>query len=190
MASVAVCAGATEPGPPVLNVHLLVAFVALQNRFHDWLVRVVARFAGQRCVHREPGIALRLERSVAARAVPTPKDVGLRLEDMAGVAIHWHAIEIDVRKSSLVLVALCADSSIGSVEGELGRVVAVVALHFFLNHHVCVVPRCKTDLRPTFGHRSWRRRVSGCLDLLNVAFESAGQEPGNKAKHREHHHRD
>jgi len=140
VASVAVCAGATEPRASVPDVHLVVALVAFPNGFHGWFVRVVAGLAGKRRVRREPGTAFRLERPVAARAVPTPKDVGLRLEDMASVAIHGHAIEIDVRKRSLSFMALCADPRIGSVEGGLARVVTLVALHFFLGDHVCVVP--------------------------------------------------
>lgn len=45
VAPMAVGASTAEPGPPVLDFHLLVAFVAFQNGFFDWFVWVVTRFA-------------------------------------------------------------------------------------------------------------------------------------------------
>lgn len=102
----------------MLDVHLLVAFIALQNGFFDWFVGVVTGFAGERYVGREPRIAFGLERPMAARAMPASKDIGLRLEDMARVTLHGHAIEIDMRKRSLFIVALRADPDIGSFEGR------------------------------------------------------------------------
>ena len=137
---VAVRTGAAQLRPPVLDLHLLVALVTLQNGFCSWFVRVVTRFAGQRCVDREPRIALRLKGPVASRAVPPSKDAGLRLEDVARVAIHWLSLEIDVRERRLFLVALRADPCVDSVKGELGRVVTFVAFHVSIDH-VCGVPR-------------------------------------------------
>lgn len=132
MASVAVCAGATEPRPPVLDVHLLVALVALQNGFFEWFVGVVTRFARHRCMGREPRVAFRFERPMAAGAVPPSKELGLRFEDMAVVTVHRHAIEIDVHERGLFIVALRADSDIRSVEGGFVGVVAFVALHLLV----------------------------------------------------------
>lgn len=136
----AVGASTTESRPPVLDVHLLVAFVARQNRFFDQLVGVVARFASHRRMGRKPRKALGLERPMAARAVPASKDIGLRLEDMARVTVHRHAIEIHMRKRSLFVVALRADPDIGSLEGGFARLVAFVALHVLVDH-VCQMSR-------------------------------------------------
>lgn len=130
----AVCAGAAEPGAPVLDVHPLVALVALKNGLLDRLVGIVTGFTRERCVRREPRIRLGLERPVAARAMPPTKHIRLRLENMACVAVHRHAIEIDMRERSLLLVALGADSGIGRVEGGYARVVAFVALHVLVDH--------------------------------------------------------
>ena len=89
---------------------------------------------------RQPRIALRFEGSMASRAVPPSKDIRLRLEDVARVAIHWLALEIDVRERRLFLVAWRADPCVGSVEGGLSRVVTFVAFHILIDH-VCGVPR-------------------------------------------------
>jgi hypothetical protein len=131
-------------------------------------------------------MALGLERPVAARAVPASKDIGLRLEYMARVAIHRHAIEIDVRQRSLFFVALRADSRIGSVEGGFARVVAFVALHFAANR-MCGMALRKPDLRPTLRYCPWRGLAPRCLDLLKVTSELDGDETGDEAKCREHH---
>jgi len=134
---------------------------------------------------RQARIAFRFERPVAARAMPPPKDIGLRFEDMALVTVHWHAIEIDMHERDLFLMALRTDTYIRSVEGGFVGVVAFVALHLLVGH-VSRMPRRTTHLLPTFGHCPWRRFASRCLDLLNVACESNGQEPSDESNYREH----
>jgi hypothetical protein len=92
----AVGAGSTKARTSVLDIHLLVALITLTNRFFGWLVRVVATLTGHGGVHGKAFDPFALEGPVATRAVPSSEHLGLRAEDMASVAIHWHAIEIDV----------------------------------------------------------------------------------------------
>ena len=81
----------------MLDIHLLVALVTLTNRLFGGLVRIVATFAGHSRVHGKAFKPFALERTVTTRAVPPSEDFGLGAKNMAGVAVHGHAIEIDVR---------------------------------------------------------------------------------------------
>jgi hypothetical protein len=112
----------------VLDVHLLVTLVALKNRLFRWFVRVMTSLAWHGVVHGEPNAPFGLERSMATRTVPASKHVGLQAEDMARVAIHGHAAEIDVSQRGLLLVALRADTCVRGGKSLLRRIVALVAL--------------------------------------------------------------
>ena len=93
----------------MLDLHRLVAFVALTDCFFARFVWIVATLAWHRGVHGKPWNPFgRLEGSVATRAVPSSEHFGLGAENMARVAIHGHAIEVDVRQRGLILVALRA----------------------------------------------------------------------------------
>lgn len=111
------------------HVHLLVAFAAVTHRLSSGLVRVVAGLAGHGVVH---GKTLKtrdvLEGAVAAGTMPTAEHLRLIAEDVAGVAIHRGAIEVDVGERRLFLVALCANTGVGRFESRDRRIVTVVAV--------------------------------------------------------------
>ena len=94
-----------------------------------------------------------LEGSVAARAVPSPKHLGLRTEDMARVAIHGHAIEVNVGQRGLILVALRARAGIRVLKAFFGRVVTFVAFEAFVDDVLRMSGR-KTDTGPAIRHRA------------------------------------
>ena len=111
------------------HVHLLVALAAVTHRLGSRLVWVVAGLAGHGVVHGKTletgGV---LEGTVAAGAMPTAEHLRLIAEDVAGVAIHRGAIEVDVGERRLFLVALRANARVGRFEGRDRRIVTVVAV--------------------------------------------------------------
>jgi hypothetical protein len=122
----------------VLDVHLLVAVVAVSSDLIAWFVRVVTIFAGDRVVHGKPCHTFGFERPVAARAVPLSEHLGFRAEDVAGVAIHRHAIEIDMGQGRLLLVALGAQAGVRRLERIVLGVVTFVACHALVDDVLCV----------------------------------------------------
>jgi hypothetical protein len=60
--------------------------------------------------------------------MPTPEHLGFIAEDVAGVAIHRGAIEIDVGERRLFLVALRAHASVGRFKSRDRRIVTVVTV--------------------------------------------------------------
>jgi len=118
----------------VLDIHFLVALVAITNRLFAWFVRIVATLARHRRVHGKPLDSFGgLERPVTTRAVPSAEDLGLRAVDMARVAIHGHAIEVDVGQRCLVFVALSAHAGVRGPKSFVRRVVTFVAFETFVD---------------------------------------------------------
>jgi hypothetical protein len=136
----------------VLDLHRLVALVAFKNGLFGGLVRIVAILAWHGPVHGEPLDPLDgFEGTVAARAMPPPEHIRLQAEDMARVAIHGLAIEVDVGQRGLLLVALSAHARIRGIKGLYRRVVAFVAFDGLVED-VLRVARGKADIGPVFRH--------------------------------------
>ncbi|RLB47359.1 MAG: hypothetical protein DRH23_10805 [Deltaproteobacteria bacterium] len=113
---------------------------------------------------------------MAARAVPASKHIRLRAENMARVAIHGHAIEVDMGQRCLFFVALSAHARVRGIKGLYRRVVAFVAFDRLVDD-VLRVAWGKADLAPSFGHLTRRRLLSFLFDLLDVAAEPCGENP-------------
>jgi hypothetical protein len=151
----------------VLDIHLLVALVAFTNRLFARFVRVVAALAWHGGVHGKALDPLGgLEGAMAARAVPLSEHFGLRAEDMARVAIHRHAIEVDVGQRCLVLVALGAHPGIRVLKAFFRGVVTVVAFEAFVDDVLRMSGR-KADSRPGVRHGAGGPRFSLILDRRN-----------------------
>lgn len=93
----AVCARSAQACASVLDIHLLMALVTLTNRLFGGLVRIVATFAGHSRVHGKAFQPFALEWTMATRAMPPSEHFGLGAKNMARVAVHRRAIEVDVR---------------------------------------------------------------------------------------------
>ena len=168
VASVAARAASAELRIPVLQIHLVVTIIALTNRFADRLVGIVTVLARHRRMHREPlWIRFGLIRAVASRAMPWAVDVGLRTKNMARVAVHGHPARIDVGHRSLLFVALGAHPGIRCFEGEVRRVVTLVALDYLVDH-VLRVARGEANFGPVWWHRARGWRVTFLFDHLNA----------------------
>jgi len=164
----------------VLDIHLLVAFVALTNRLFGRLVRIVAALAWHRGMHGKPLDPFGLERPMATRAVPSSEHLGLRAENVARVAIHGHTIEVDVGQRRLILVALRAHPGIHVVKAFLGRVVTFVALETFVDH-VLRVAGGKAHLGPVVRHGAGGPRCALFFHRWNhVRGERRVQEPAHE----------
>ncbi|KPK66619.1 MAG: hypothetical protein AMS21_01465 [Gemmatimonas sp. SG8_38_2] len=162
--SVAIRAGSAQLGPPVLDVHLVVALATFADGLGGRPVRIVARLAGHRGVHGEAVFdQLALERPVATGAMPSPEDLRLGAEYVARVAVHGHPIGADVRQIGLLFVTLGAHARIGRIEDWLGRIVAFVAVHRFVDDVLRMAWR-ETHLRPVVRHGSGVERPPLLLD--------------------------
>jgi hypothetical protein len=182
---VAVCARSAEAGSSVLDIDLLVTLVALKNRLFRWLVRVMASLAGHGVVHGEPHAPFGLERSMATRAVPASKHVGLQAENVARVAIHGHASEVDVGQRRLLLVALSADARVRGGKGLLRGIVTFVALDVLVDD-VLRVSRGKANLGPVVWHGARGRGLPRLLDLLNTSGEPREEDARHESGGRHH----
>lgn len=170
----------------MLDLHRLVALVAFTNRLFGWLVRVVATLTWHGRVHGKPLDPLGgLEGSVAARAVPPSKHIRLRAENMARVAIHGHAIEVDMGQRCLFFVALSAHARVRGIKGLYRRVVAFVAFDRLVDD-VLRVAWGKADLAPALRNVTRRRLLSCFLDLPNVPAEPCHKNAGYEATQRGH----
>jgi hypothetical protein len=104
---------------------------------------------------------------------------------VACVAIHGHAIEVDVGQRGLLFVALSAHAGIRILEGLFCRIVAFVAFHGFVDD-VLRVAWGKADLAPSLRHVTRRRLLSCVFDLLDVAAEPCRKNAGYEAAQRGH----
>jgi hypothetical protein len=85
---------------------------------------------------------------------------------MARVAIHGHAIEVDVGQRCLVLVALRARARIRVLKAFFGRVVTFVALDAFVDD-VLRVSRRKANRVPALGDSAGGHGFQPLLDRRN-----------------------
>lgn len=151
----------------MLHIHSLVALVAITNRLFAWFVWIVATLARHRRVHGKPLDSFGgLEGPVATRAVPSAEDLGLRAVDMARVAIHGHAIEVDVGQRCLVFVALSAHPGVRGFKSLVRRVVTFVAFETFVDD-VLRMPWRKADPGPALRHGAGGSRCALILDRRN-----------------------
>lgn len=122
---------------------------------------------------------------MATRAVPPSKDVGLGVEQVARVAIHRRAIEVDVCQRGLLFVALSTNAGVGCLERSCHRIVTFVTLDSFIDDMLCVTLG-KAYLGPVGGHLARRWFRSFLLDRLNVTAEPRSEYPRPEGNQRHH----
>ena len=171
----------------MLDFHRLMALVTFANGLFGRLVRIVATLARHGSVHGQPLNPLDgFEGSMAARAMPPPKHLRLRTEDVARVAIHGHAIEVDVRQRGLLFVACSAYAGIRVIEALFRWVMTFVAFDAFVDDVLRMSWR-KADLAPTVRHRSAGPRLALLLDRWNhVGAELGEKETAQESEHCKH----
>jgi hypothetical protein len=104
---------------------------------------------------------------------------------MARVAIHGHAIEVDMGQRCLFFVALSAHARVRGIKGLYRRVVAFVAFDRLVDD-VLRVAWGKADLAPALRNVTRRRLLSCFLDLPNVPAEPCHKNAGYEATQRGH----
>jgi hypothetical protein len=163
------------------------ALVALANGLFGGFVRIVATLARHGGVHGKPSNPLGgFEGSMAARTMPPPKHLRLRTKDVACVAIHRHAIEVDVRQRGLLFVALSAYASIRVRKALFRRVMTFVAFNAFVDDVLRVSGR-KADLSPVLRDGTGGTGRALLLDRWNhVGGEPGEKEPAHESEHCKH----
>ena len=163
------------------------AFVAFANGLFGRLVRIVAALARHGSVHGKPLNPLDgFEGSMAARAMPPPKHLRLRTEDVARVAIHRHAIEVDVSQRGLLFVAWSAYAGVRVRKALFRWVMTLVAFDAFVDDVLRMSWR-KADLAPSLRHRTGGPRLALLLDRRNhVGAELGEKEPAHESEHCKH----
>jgi hypothetical protein len=118
--------------------------------------------------------------------MPPPKHLRLRTEDVARVAIHRHAIEVDVRQRCLLLVAWSADAGIHVLKAFFRRVMTFVAFNAFVDDVLRVSGR-KADLSPVLRDGAGGTGRALLRDRRNhIGGEPGEKEPAHESEHCKH----